>query len=99
MLPLARSALEVAAELAFQDAVEVLDLLLLAEVDSVVGQFPTTKRVHPRRCLPPLERALVRVAAEALEEQLHPLAAAHPTNRSRISRHACLLLPITVFPH
>ena len=41
--------LEVAAELPLEHAVVVLDLLLLAQVDAVVGQLAAALLVHARR--------------------------------------------------
>src|SRR5207249_3279558 len=51
---LAGSIGQVAAELLFQDAVVVLDLLLLVEADAVVAQTPAAVAVHARGGLDPL---------------------------------------------
>ena len=88
MLPLLRSALvEVAAELPLQHAVIVLDLLLLAQVHAVVGELAAALLVHAGRAVAALDRALGRIAARALEEQLHAVAAAKSANGSGVSCH------------
>src|SRR3989442_2567552 len=80
--------LEVETELVLEDAVNALDLLLLAQLDAVAGQLRFARlAVLPGREVALLDRALLRVAALTLEEQLHPLAAAQPAYRSDISRH------------
>src|SRR4029453_17233133 len=73
---LALGALEVAAELRLQDAVDVLRLLLLPQLDAVVGQLGAGEAVLPGGIVPPLDRALLGEAARALEKELDPLAPA-----------------------
>src|ERR1041384_7925042 len=78
--------LEVAAELILEHAVDALDLLLLAQLHAVAGQLLLARLpVLPRREVALLDRALLGVAALALEEQLHPLAAAQAADRSNVS--------------
>src|SRR5262249_23550875 len=69
--------LEVPAELILEDAVDALHLLLLAQLKAVAGElrFPRLA-VLPGREIALLDRALLGVAALALEEELHRLAAA-----------------------
>src|SRR5262245_28742459 len=80
---------EVAAELIFEHAVDALHLLLLAELQAVTGElrFPRLAVLSGRE-VALLDRALLRVAALALQEQLHRLAAAQPANRSDITSHS-----------
>jgi hypothetical protein len=78
---------EVLAELALEDAVIMLDLLLLAEMDAVVGELAASLDVHARRRLAALEGALGRIATGALEEQLQAVAAAESTNGSSVAGH------------
>src|SRR5262249_49990595 len=77
------------AELALEQAVDVADLLLLAQLLAVVGE-PRARflAVLAGGVAPPLDRALVGKAFLALEEELLPLAAAM-TALVQISRHAC----------
>src|SRR5262249_48999818 len=79
---------EVPAELILAHALDSLDLLLLAQLDAVAGhlRFPRLA-VLPRREIALLDRALLRVAALSLEEQLHAFAAAQPADRTDITRH------------
>ncbi len=80
--------LEVAPELVLEHAVDALDLLLLAQLHAVAGQLRLARlAVLPGREVALLDRALLRVAALALEEQLHPLAAAQAADRSDVSSH------------
>src|SRR5690606_31697010 len=85
--------LEVAAELILQHPVDALDLLLLAQLHAVAGELRLPRlSVLPRREVAPLDRALLRVAALALQEQLHALAAAQPADGPRVSRHVIFSL-------
>src|SRR6185503_21163472 len=56
-------------------------------------QLAALQAVHARRIVPPLDRTLVGEAPCALEEELHPLAAAQAALGVTISRHAGLLHP------
>src|SRR5207253_11401240 len=79
---------EVAAELPLGDAVDALDLLLLAQLLAVVGALaPPRLAVLTGRVAPALVAALVGVAALPLEEELHVLAPAQPADRSRVASH------------
>src|SRR5687768_4811886 len=66
-------AVEREAELAFLHAVKALDLLLLAQLQAVALQLalhPCALAVLARSIVPLLDRALLREASIALEEQL-----------------------------
>src|SRR5438128_9203072 len=77
--------LEVAAELVLEDAVDALDLLLLAELHAVAGHLLLPRlAVLTGSEVALFDRALLGVAALALEEQLHSLAAAQAADRSDI---------------
>src|SRR5687768_4449551 len=81
--------LEVAAELVLEDPVDALHLLLLAELHSVAGELLLAGlAVLAGREVALLDRALLRVAALALEEQLHALAAAETADRSDVACHS-----------
>src|SRR5262245_13744957 len=81
--------LEVAAELVLEDAIDALDLLLLAKLHTVSGQLGLAGlAVLTGGEVALLDRALLRVAALALEEQFHPLAAAEAADRSDITSHS-----------
>jgi uncharacterized membrane protein YoaK (UPF0700 family) len=78
----------VAAELALGDAVDALDLLLLAQLLAVVrALLATVLAVLTRRIGPPLVAALVRVATLSLEEELHVFTPAEPTNCTSVTSH------------
>src|SRR5581483_6196581 len=81
--------LEVPAELVLEHAVDALDLLLLAQLQTVAGQLRLAGlAVLPRREVALLDRALLGVAPFPLEEQLHRLAAAQTADRSNITSHS-----------
>ena len=63
---------EVAAELRLEHAVHALHLLLLAQLDGVLGELAAPLAVLAGRIVAPLDGALVGVAALALEEELQP---------------------------
>ena len=78
----------VAAELALGDAVDALDLLLLAQLLAVVRALAAAAlAVLTRRIATTLVAALVRVATLSLEEELHVFAPAEPTNCTRVASH------------
>src|SRR4051812_38606640 len=84
--------LEVAPELIFQHTVNTLDLLLLAQLQSVAGELRLAGfAMLSGREITLLDRALLGVAALPFEEQLHRLAAAQTANRSDITCHYTLL--------
>jgi len=67
-------------ELPLEKPVHSLHLLLLAELDAVIREARATMSVLTRRIIPFLDRALLAVAAIALQEQLLGFAAAEPAN-------------------
>src|SRR4051812_23603816 len=77
----------VAAELGLEQAVEAASLLLLAQLQQVLGLLDAAAAVLARRVAAALDRALLGQAALALQEELHPLAAALLALRSGVSRH------------
>jgi hypothetical protein len=79
--------LVVVAELLLEQAVVAARLLLLAQLQQVLALLDPATTVLARRVRAALDRALLRQAALALEEELHPLAAAHAALRSQISSH------------
>src|SRR5207237_3031049 len=82
-----RRLLVVRPELLLEQAVVAARLLLLAELQQVLALLDAAAPVLARRIRTALDRALLRQAALALEEQLHPLAAADAALRAEISRH------------
>src|SRR5262249_61661233 len=72
----ARGELEVAAELPLEDAVEALQLLLLAQPDAVFARLAAAEGVHARRLVAPLDGALGALTTAALEVELDALPAA-----------------------
>ena len=84
----ARGLVVVAAELLLQQAVDALDLLLLAQLLTVVaGALLATLTVLTRGVLPPLVSALVGEATVALEEQLGIFTPAKPAHGTNITCH------------
>ena len=84
--------LEVAAELVLQHAVNALDLLLLAQLQAVADQLRLPQlAVLPRRQVALLDRALLRVAALPLQEELHAFAPAQPAHRTDVTCHSLSL--------
>ena len=80
--------LEVAAELVLEHAVDALHFLLLAQLQAVAGELRLARlAVLAGREVALLDRALLGIAALALEEQLHPLAAAETADGSDVARH------------
>ena len=86
----------VAAELALGDAVDALDLLLLAQLLAVVRRAcGGGLAVLARRIGAALVAALVGVATLALEEELHVFAPAEPANWTSITSHIRFFLDQT----
>src|SRR3954451_9702628 len=77
----------VRAELLFQQAVVAARLLLLAQLQQVLGLLDAAAAVLARRIRTPLDRALLGQAALALQEQLHALAAALLALRGTVAGH------------
>ena len=78
---------EVVAELALEDAVHAADLLLLAQLDAVLAHLAAADAVLAGRRGPALERALLGVAARALQEELAALAAAQAADGFGVAGH------------
>src|SRR5512140_426532 len=85
--PHALGLLEREAELALENPVEALDLLLLAELDAVPEDLRPALAVLTRGEIAALDGALVGEAAVPLEEQLHSFAPAQPADRFAITSH------------
>src|SRR4051812_14236946 len=79
--------LEILAELALEDPVVPLDLLLLAEPDRIFARLAPAELVHARHALAAVDRALRGVAARPLQEQLQAFPAAEPADRSDMASH------------
>src|SRR4051794_5356502 len=90
---LAGRPLVVVAELLLEHAVVALGLLLLAQLDAVLGLLLAPAAVVARRVRAPLDAALVGEAPLTLQEQLLPLPAALLALRTCLSSHR--LLPQT----
>src|SRR5581483_3537174 len=79
--------LVVRAELLLEQAVVPARLLLLAQLEQVLGLLDPAAAVLARRVAAALDRALLGQAALPLEEELHALAAALLALRRTVSRH------------
>src|SRR4051794_20418874 len=84
---LAGSLLVVVAELLLEDAVVAAGLLLLAQLDAVLGLLLAPAAVVARRVGAALDAALVGQAALTLEEELLALAAALLALGTRVASH------------
>jgi hypothetical protein len=84
--------LVVPAELLLENAVDATRLLLLAQLQEVLGLLGPATAVLPGRERPGLERALRTIALAALEEQLHLFPAATPAVSTCVTSHFSLLL-------
>src|SRR5262245_18806894 len=87
---LIRRTLEKRLEVALGHAINALHLLLLTQLLRVVRGFlaPCLRQTVLSGCIiAPLDRALLRVALRALEEQLLPFAAAKLANWTGITSH------------
>src|SRR3954452_1816076 len=89
---LAARLLVVVGELLLQDAVVAAGLLLLTQLEAVLGLLLPAAAVVAGRVGPALDAALVGQAALALEEELDALAAALLALGSAVARHAYTLL-------
>src|SRR5688500_8871197 len=83
---------EVVPELALEHAVDAADLLLLAELQAVLAHLAAANAVLTGRRRAPLERALLRIAARALQIELGAFPAAEPADRCGVTGHAFLTL-------
>ena len=84
---LVRRQLVEVAELLLEHAVDAAGLLLLAQLHEVLAVTDAAPTVLARRVRLALHRALHRFALRALEEQLHPLAAAEPADPFGVPSH------------
>src|SRR5215217_2412890 len=82
-----RRLLVVVAELLLEQAVVAARLLLLAQLQQVLALLDPAAAVLARRIRAALDRAFLRQAALALEEELHPLAAADAALGSEVAGH------------
>src|SRR3984885_6133600 len=81
---------EVRRELRFHQAVNALNLLLLAQPNREFGETRARLSVRAGRIIAPLDRALVAVASLSLEEEFQSFASAQTADRSQVSRHVKL---------
>src|SRR5439155_23759985 len=90
---LALRRLEVPVELALDDAVDPLRLLLLAKLDAVRRQLAAIEPVLPGGIVAALDRALVGEASGPLQEELHTFGSAQTALGVAVSRHRRPLHP------
>jgi hypothetical protein len=79
--------LEIAMELAFQDAIDATHFLFLAKPNRVLAELDASLTVLTGRVRTTRMGTLLRVAALPLEVELHALATAQLTNRSNVPSH------------
>jgi hypothetical protein len=84
---LPRGLLVIGAELLLEHSVVAAHLLLLAQLDEVLGLLDAPAAVLTWRVAAALDGALLGQAALALEEELHALAAALPALRAAVAGH------------
>src|ERR687887_676168 len=77
----------VGAKLVLEQAVVAPRLLLLAQLEQVLGLLDAAAAVLARRIAAALDGALLRQAALALQEELHARPAADAALRAEVSRH------------
>src|SRR5204862_8281255 len=77
----------VGAELLLEQAVVAARLLLLAKLEQVLRLLDPAAAVLARRIAAAFDRALLRQAALALEEELHALATAELADWTAVPRH------------
>src|SRR6267143_3580767 len=93
----ARSLLKVVAKLPLQQPVRALDLLLLAQLQAVPGNLRAPRLpVLPRHEIALLDRALLRKASQAFQEQLLPFPAAQAADCISVSCQLLFSLPKTL---
>src|SRR5262249_7871554 len=79
--------IEVMREFGLQQTVNALYLLLFTQPDRKLRKARAALTMRTRRIIAPLDRALVRVTALALQKQLESLAPTHPAYGTEISSH------------
>src|SRR5919198_1345391 len=77
----------VGAKLVLEQAVVAPRLLLLAQLEQVLGLLDAAAAVLARRIAAALDGALLREAAFALQEELHALPAADTALRAEVASH------------
>ena len=92
---LAAGDLVVVMELLLQNAVDALGLLLLTQLQTVFAFLDTLLAGLAGRVVAALDRALVRVAAVALQEELRTFTTAQTAVRSSITSHNTSILSVT----
>jgi hypothetical protein len=75
---------EVVFELSLNQTVHSPDLLLLSQLQAIVGKLASRLAMLSRWVIPPFESTLVRVTTVTFEIQLHCLASANPAIETRI---------------
>src|SRR4051794_33913621 len=78
---------EVVPELPLEDAVGLADLLLLAQLQAVLADLAAADAVLAGRRRSSLERALLRIAARALEIELRAFTPADPADGFGVASH------------
>src|SRR6476469_683831 len=89
---LLHGAAEVQLELALQESVDALDLLLLAKLKTVAEDLGTATAVLAGRVVAALNCALILETTIALQKELHALAPAEPANGIRVTSHYASIL-------
>src|SRR5882724_3830251 len=93
----ARGLLKIIAELPLQQPVRALDLLLLAQLQTVSGDLRAPRLpVLPRHEVALLNRALLRKATQAFQKQLLPFPAAQAADCISVSCQLLFSLPKTL---
>ena len=89
-----KNSLEETNELAFQQTIDALCLLLFAQLVAIGRDLPWRPRVHSGGIVPPVDCTLFRKAALPFQEELHAFATAQLTDASTKSSHirVCLCL-------
>ena len=85
--------LEILAELALEDPVVALDLLLLAQTDRVFARLAPAELVHARNPFAPVDGAFRGVAARPFQEELQTFTAAEPADRPDVASHLAFSNP------
>src|SRR5207249_10733343 len=85
-----RGRVEVVLELPLEHGVDAADFLLLAQLHAELADLAAADAVLAGRRGAPLEGALLRVAAAALQEELGALPATEAADRSGVTGHELL---------